>query len=130
MRLHLTSNPTSSHTKKSVVKKMSNINMSLLHIIQPVKLLFVTVGRTGLRCFTITKSRAEKFNHDCSAFATIILLYIPLYAIIIQQELPASIFRSTNAIETLVRMYQSTWSHTPDEPNLHEQYCKIIRCHL
>jgi hypothetical protein len=81
-------------------------------------------------CFTITKRRAEKFSHDCSAFATIILLYRLLFATIMKQELPVSIFSSTSAIKALVPIYQSTWSHTPEELYLHEQCCMFFRCHV
>jgi len=42
---------------------------------KPVNYDLLVLAELAARCFTVTKRHAEKFNHDCSAFATITLLY-------------------------------------------------------
>ena len=123
-------NQTSSHKKKSVVKKLSNINLSPRHIQSRQNYYLLLLAELAAHCFAVTKRIAEKFSHDCSTFTRIILYYRLLYATIMKQKLPASIFRTIGAFKTSVLIYQSTWSHTLEELNLHEHCCKIFRCHV
>jgi len=46
-----------------------------------------------------------------------------------KEELPDSILKSTSTTKMVAPIYQSTWSHIPEELNLNKHCCKIFRCH-